>query len=196
MNIVPVDSLLSTIDKIRIVKYDYIDPRLGREECSVIAQELHSVFPNATTTHPDFIPNILCPATCSISDTTATLTLRTPIVWTDDTTKDIVVGALVRIVVYDTEQKTETNIDTKLLAFTTDTIQVSIWEKYNPDFSLVVYGTQVDDFMSVDKGQLGIIALKGIQELSASVTSLQSQLTAQAQQIAELTSLVNQLLKK
>ena len=185
MNIVPVDSMLSTIDKIRIVKYDYIDPRLGREECSVIAQELHSVFPNATTTHPDFIPNILCPATCSISDTTATLTLRTPIVWTDDTTKDIVVGALIRIVVYDTEQKTETNIDTKLLAFTTDTIQVSIWEKYNPDFSLVVYGTQVDDFMSVDKGQLGIIALKGIQELSASVTELQSQITSLQSQLAQ-----------
>ena len=50
------------------------------------------------------------------------------------------------------------------------------------------YGICYDDFI--------VHLIGAVQEHDKTITSLQSQLTAQAQQIAELTSLVNQLLKK
>ena len=50
------------------------------------------------------------------------------------------------------------------------------------------YGICYDDFI--------VHLIGAVQEQQKTITSLQSQLTAQAQQIAELTSLVNQLLKK
>jgi len=57
---------------------------------------------------------------------------------------------------------------------------VDKWDKFDITENLFVYGKQVDDFRNVDKDQLAILALKGVQELSA-------QNTQQAQQIQTLT---------
>ena len=83
-----------------------------------------------------------------------------------------------------------------MLSDETDTvIHGFIAQDVLPIYPQYVITTQEDTYQ-MDYTQFMGIAVKAIQELSKTITSLQSQLTAQAQQIAELTSLVNQLLKK
>lgn len=58
-NIKPCGSMLSIINQIEIVSFDFIDPRNMSDDCGVIAQQLISVFPNAVSKTNGFIPCFL-----------------------------------------------------------------------------------------------------------------------------------------
>lgn len=164
-NIQPVSSMLSIIDQINVVKYDYIDPRLGREECSVIAQELNDVFPNAINVNTDYIPNIL--NKCTHVNHDGIITLSVPLLSNPDNLKDITVGSSLKLMLSDNDGQTEREFITPILSvsFSDNTITITSWNDYMDSTLVVVYGTQVNDFLSIDKPQLGVMALQGVKEL-------------------------------
>jgi hypothetical protein len=52
--------------------------------------------------------------------------------------------------------------------------------------SVFVYGKEVDDFRNVDKEQLGVMAIKGIQELHSIATSHAKQIDVLTQKLEML----------
>jgi len=170
-NIEPVSNMLSIINQIVVVKYDYIDPRLGREECSVIAQELQTIFPNAINISTDYLPNIM--KLCSYTKQDDIITLSVPLQSTPDNLEDIKVGSILKLVISnDDTQDKEITTPILSISFTEHTIQVSSWEDYSDTSSVIVYGTRVDDYLSIDKPQLGVMALQGVKELHQTVLPL------------------------
>jgi hypothetical protein len=177
-NIEPVSNMLSIIRQVNVVKYDYIDPRLGREECSVIAQELQAVFPNAINVTTDYVPNIF--KRCSHVQQDDVVTLSVTLESTPEHLAAITVGATLKMMISDDDGETEREITTPILAvsFTDHMIQVSVWDKYMDTSIVYVYGTEVKDYLSVDKPQLGVMALQGVKELMSENEQLKSQVAA------------------
>ena len=189
-NIEPVSDMLSIIKLLNVVKYDYIDPRLGREECSVIAQELQTIFPNAINITTDYLPNIMKLCTYTKQDTIVTLSVS--LQSTPDNLDDIKVGSILKLLISNDETQ-EKEITTPILSisFTDHTIQVSSWEDYSDTSTVIVYGTQVDNYLSIDKPQLGVMALQGVKELVKQNADLQAIIDTQAAQIATILARLN-----
>ena len=174
-NIEPVSNMLSIIQQVNVVKYDYIDPRLGREECSVIAQELQAVFPNAINVTTDYVPNIF--KRCSHVQNDNIVTLSVTLESTPEHLAAITVGSTLKMMISDDGGETEREMTTPILAvsFTDHMIQVSMWENYRDTSIVYLYGTEVKDYLSVDKPQLGVMALQGVKELMSENEQLKSQ---------------------
>jgi len=172
-NIEPVSNMLSIIDQVNVVQYDYIDPRLGTEKCSVIAQELNAIFPNAINVTTDYVPNIFKSCTHVLEDGIVTITV--PLQSTADTINDIKVDARLKLVLSD-DTITEREITIPILAvnFSDNTIQVAAWDNYLDSTHIIVYGTEVKDFLSNDKPQLGVMALQGVKELHQIIATQQA----------------------
>ena len=62
------------------------------------------------------------------------------------------------------------------------------WEKYEDNISIIIYGKQVDDFHNVDKDQLGIMALKGVQEQDVIIKEQQQIISSLRDQVSLLTT--------
>jgi uncharacterized small protein (DUF1192 family) len=62
------------------------------------------------------------------------------------------------------------------------------WKDYEEEDTVFLHGKEVNDFRNVDKEQLGVLALKGVQELSSMVTVLQSENTQLKSQLANILS--------
>jgi hypothetical protein len=189
-NIEQVSNMISIINQINVVKYDYIDPRLGREECSVIAQELQTIFPNAINISTDYLPNIM--KLCSYTKQDDIITLSVPLQSTPDNLDDIKVGSILKLLISSDETQ-EKEITTPILSisFIDHTIQVSSWVDYSDTSTVIVYGTQVSNFLSIDKPQLGVMALQGVKELVKQNADLQAIIDTQAAQIATILARLN-----
>jgi hypothetical protein len=85
----------------------------------------------------------------------------------------------------DDNGETEREITTPILAvsFTDHMIQVSVWKNYNDASIVYLYGTEVKDYLSVDKPQLGVMALQGVKEV---YTHVQAANAATSSQMAAL----------
>jgi hypothetical protein len=186
-NIEPVSNILDIIQQVNVVKYDYIDPQYGREECSVIAQDLQAVFPNAINITTDYVPNIF--KICSHVQHEDVVTLSVTLASTSDNIADIKVGSTLKMMISD-DGKTERDVIVSILSvsFTEHTIQVSSWENYDEHSAVFVYGTEVKNFLSVDKPQLGVMALQGVKELQQIVIQQEERITKLEALIAKLTS--------
>jgi hypothetical protein len=166
-NIKPVGSLLDIINKIEVVSFDFIDSVTHkRDECGVIAQQLEEVFPNAVDKSQGVIANIVRRATrYDIQDGKMTIEYKR------SDGDELVVGCRVKLIVgsHEREADKHTNGDyiVKVLTVNADSIVVEWKEEFSMDgLSVVVYGKEVDDFRNVDKEQLAVMSIKGIQELS------------------------------
>ena len=173
-NIEPVSNMLDIIQQVNVVKYDYIDPQYGREECSVIAQELQAIFPNAISIATEYVPNIF--KICSHVQHDDVVILSVTLESTSDNLTDIKVGSILKMMISD-DGKTEKEVTKPIVSvnFTENTIQVSSWENYDKRSVVFVYGTEVKDFLSVDKPQLGVMALQGVKEVYTHVEQLKNE---------------------
>jgi hypothetical protein len=197
-NIQPVGSMLETINKIEIMSFDFIDSANNkRDECGVIAQQIESVFPNAVDTSNGIIPCYLTFATSQyvVNDDAHILFDYDH----SDTQQQFKVGDKIKI---HAGQKTDTidkdkgshHVVVKSIidgGFTTEK-----WKDYEADDGVFVYGKEVDDFRNVDKEQLGILALKGVQELSSMVSTLQAANATLESQVAALSASYASLLSR
>jgi hypothetical protein len=173
-NIQPVASMLETINKIEIMSFDFIDSANNkRDECGVIAQQLETIFPNAVDTSIGVIP-------CYLKFATSQIVVEDDVhILFDydhnDVEQQFKVGDKIKI---HAGQKTATIDKDKgshhvvVKSIINGGFITEKWKDYDVNDGVFVYGKEVDDFRNVDKEQLGILALKGVQELSSSVSSL------------------------
>jgi hypothetical protein len=183
-NIQPVGTMLETINKIEIMSFDFIDSANNkRDECGVIAQQLETVFPNAVDTSTGVIP-------CYLKFATSQYLVNGDVYILfdydhNDVQQQFKVGDNIKIHAgQNTADKGSHHVVVKSIidgGFTT-----APWKDYDVNDGVFLHGKEVNDFRNVDKEQLGILALKGVQELSSSVTSLQAANAAASSQMASL----------
>lgn len=152
---------LEVIDKINIVSYEHIDQMKEKEvRFGVVAQQLREYLPSAVRQTTDWIPNVYQPVVKQIAEG-GTVHLffaeRVP----------SIIGKLLRLV-------GKKDILVRVLAHGTHSLVV---DEYPVEGELFAYGTREDDFLVVDKQQLGVLALQGIKELMMEVQDLRRQLS-------------------
>jgi hypothetical protein len=193
-NIRKVDSILDTIHQIDVVSYDHIDLRKSSIQYGVVAQQIKPVLPSAVSIGKNWVPAPYAIAKShSLEEGIVTLIV-------DTSSPELQVGRRIRLYIeYD---KKETEYETELISLTSTSITCKVWDTYHNDDVVVVYGVEVDDFLSVDKQQLGLLALAGVQEVhkmvavhESTISSLQSQITMLLSQNASLQSQLASLLK-
>jgi hypothetical protein len=183
-NIQPVGAMLETINRIEIVSFDFIDePNNKRDECGIIAQQLETVFPNAVDTSTGVIP-------CYLKFATSQYLVNGDVYILfdydhNDVQQQFKVGDNIKIHAgQNTADKGSHHVVVKSIidgGFTT-----APWKDYEENDGVFLHGKEVDDFRNVDKEQLGILALKGVQELSSSVVALEAANAAASSQMATL----------
>ena len=176
-NIRKVDSILDTIHQIDIVSYDHIDLQKSSVQYGVVAQQIKPFLSSAVSAGKNWVPApYAISKSHSLQEGLVTLMV-------DASSPELQVGRRIRLYIeYD---KKETEYETELISLTSTSITCKVWDTYHNDDVVVVYGVEVDDFLSVDKQQLGLLALAGVQELhktisvhESTIASLQSQNTA------------------
>ena len=161
-NIRKVDSILDTIHQIDVVSYDHIDLRKSSIQYGVVAQQIKPVIPSAVSSGKNWVPAPYAIAKShSLQEGLVTLIV-------DTSSPELQVGRRIRL--YIEYNKKETEYETELISLTPISITCKVWDTYHNDDVVVVYGVEVDDFLSVDKQQLGLLALAGVQEVHKMVT--------------------------
>ena len=156
------NDILNKINQLSMQKYNYIDKKYydGNTVYGLIAQDVKEVFPEAININKHPIPNINKDVSSIVADgDTVILTL-------DDFT--VKVDDVLYLVVNDKR------VFVKVLAFTDTTITVNKWDQYDDNDKVLVYGTMIDDFHTLDGSYLGILSLSGIQELTKQIKELQA----------------------
>ena len=159
---------LDIVNSIRVVEYDYMDsthaPHVSH---GVIAQELQKVYPEAITTKTEYIPSVFSKAV-NVSDTTTTVTLQVP------NEHFLQQGDMIKVTTKQGEDKKDRSM-TVVFVDSPTSFTVSKWESYTQEEEVFVFGKQVNDFLTVDKMQLGVLALGASQTLSKQVKELQEE---------------------
>jgi hypothetical protein len=184
-NITKVSNCLNIINKINIVSYNYIDPFKGNYDAyGVIAQDIYNIIPSAINKSKDIVPNIMKPA-LSIShiDDYICINIKTNI----DENDDIKIGSILILYVNNSSNK-EVQLKTKILYinYNDGIIHVEKWDNYNEIDKVFIYGTEVDNYLSVNKSTLGILALQGVKELSEIIDKQEEKIAAQQSQLDKL----------
>ena len=185
-NIQPVGPMLETINKIEIMSFDFIDePNNKRDECGVIAQQLETVFPNAVDTSAGFVPCYLKFATSQhlVNDDVHILFDYD----STDSQQNFKVGDKIKIHAgQNSDDKDKGSHHVIVKSIIDGGFVIEKWKDYEEDDTVFLHGKEVNDFRNVDKEQLGVLALKGVQELSSMVTTLQAANAATSSQMAAL----------
>jgi hypothetical protein len=175
-NITPVSESLSMLHRLSIVKYDRIDVMEGSTDAGVIAQDVQNILPHAVSKSTTIIPNIYQHARqYAMGNTVRVVVDRLP-----DEIKD---GTKIRIFIRVSDsQKQYEEMITHVID---NSFEIKPWDNYSPDDKVFVYGTEVDDFLAVDKDQIGMLAAAGVKELhqivlhqSSVISQLEARLSA------------------
>jgi len=197
-NIQPVGDMLEIINMIEIVSFDFIDePNNKRDECGVIAQQLETVFPNAVDKSIGVIPCYLKFATSqhNVGD-------DVHILFDYDSTdpqQNFKVGDKIKIHAgqkTDTEDKDKGSHHVVVKSIIDGGFITEKWKDYDAEDGVFLHGKEVDDFRNVDKEQLGVLALKGVQELSSMVSALNGTCAALQQENIQLKSQLTNILSR
>jgi sugar lactone lactonase YvrE len=161
-NIVTTTDALDIINQINIVKYDYIHEERGSVKHGIIAQELQQVYPDAVGTIRNVIPSHLTVVDFDLEGSNTVLIKCS-------TAHDLIVNDTVKLDIGDTYS------EKVILEVPSDTtFIVSVWDNFSATSSVSLYGKYVDDFLSYDKAQIGILAAGACKTLSGQVSTLQS----------------------
>jgi hypothetical protein len=150
---------LDVIDRIKIVQYEHIDREKEKEvRFGVVAQQLRECFPTAVRETTDWIPNVYQPVEKQIlSGGAVSLFFKDRV--------PPITGKLLKLI-------GEKDILVRVLAQGTHSLVV---DEFPIEEQLFAYGTREDDFLVVDKQQLGVLAIQGIKELMEEVRALRSE---------------------
>ena len=157
-NIEPVANALDRISKLDVVSYDHIDSvKEGHVGYGVLAQQVREQVPTAVHTIKEYVPNVfqkVLQQFSSLQGVHLFFSERVP----------IIVGKTVNMIVGDREFAVKV-IDQGTHSLIVEPYPVTEKEAF-------VYGTLEEDFLVVDKAQLGILALQGVKELMREVAEL------------------------
>ena len=170
-NIKSVTNARSILDRLEIVSYDRIDQNYKGSDMGIIAQNVKEALPRAINIQTQFIPNIYARATHAI------LPNQNVIIYVPCIHENITTGVTVRLMIV--KGNKEETYEAPLINWTGSSFEVTPWEDYSADHHVFAYGTEVNDFLAVEKDQIGILAAACVKEWNPIITS-------QAAQIATL----------
>ena len=121
----------------------------------VIAQDVYKIFPESVKINPNSIPSIYKYADNIMIDGNNIIILI-----------DIHDITILKkgIDIYLTIDSID--IKVTLIDFTYNSLTVSRWENFDINKQVLVYGTLIDDFHTIDKDYLSVVCMGGVQELS------------------------------
>jgi hypothetical protein len=185
-NIVITRDSLDIINQINIVSYDYIDSGRGSVKHGIVAQQLKQVYPDAVDTLRNVIPSHLTVVDFDL-DASENIIIKC------STPHELLVNDTVKL---DIDNK---RLDKVILEVPSDTtFIVSSWDNFSATSSVSLYGKYVNDFLSYDKSQIGILAAGACQTLSGQVSTLQAEnleLRSTVQEVVELRSTVQEVVE-
>jgi hypothetical protein len=159
------DSALQKIMAIQPKTYNYIDPLRGNQTVfGFIAQQIKEVIPEAIKLQRGIVPNIFCVAECFLNVITFPHNIAT---------YNLAVDMRISIVsILDQQYQQSTYTITRV---NTETKTITLDRNINSS-KVFVYGTEVDDFHSLDKSYIYTLNVCATQKLSQKVDNLLSRL--------------------
>ena len=172
---------VDALQKMRDIKprtFKYIDNKRNTSEIvyGYIAQEVHSVFPEATKPVTDVVPNIN--AMCAMSGNVITM---------DTTNLETDIDGVVydRLIVYDANE-----VKIKITFTVVDDTHIE-FENHDADIPLTgddvfVYGQEVDNFLTIEKSYIACITTSAVQELDRLLTAEKAKTALLETQMADV----------
>jgi len=162
-NIKPAIDTLDIVNNLNFVSFDYIDSTKTSVKHGLIAQELQKVYPDAVNTNRALLPTHLEIVDFDLEPSNTVLIKC-------QSAHGLVVNDEVKLDI-------DNNFSYKtILEVPSETsFVVEAWDNFSPTSSVSLYGKQVDDFLSIDKQQIGILAAQACQTLSGQVSTLQAE---------------------
>lgn len=158
------ESDLKTLNQIHVTDYRYKDEVAfgGSFHKGVIAQELETVFPEAVSTHADFIPDIFSPAeTAVVIAGTLTVTMKDM--------HHLETNDIVRLLTHSGAR------EVSVVIISENVFKVDDWTEEISE--VFVYGKKAADFRTVDYNSIFSLGISAIQELYRQLQSLKDELT-------------------
>ena len=156
------DTALEKILSIQPKKYDYIDPERGTSNVyGFIAQQIKQVIPEAVKVQTDLVPNIFSVAECQ----TNIITFGSNII-IDKSIQNNKITIIDMQGTKDTYNIIDTDVTTNSITVDKDIIGDKVF----------VYGTEVEDFHTLDKSYIYTLNVCATQILSEKVNTLTSQI--------------------
>lgn len=167
---------LDDIARLTFYEYDNRVSLADRKEYGVLANDIKEVFPHMVSETAGWCPNIKQYAKHQLLDSgNVRIILDTP-------DEDIKVNDKIRLHVFSAAKKRnapvvgpvdesaphgfESQVECVILRVDELTVfEVAKWEAYDPEDGVFVYGTHKEDILTLDKIQLAMVALQGVQEL-------------------------------
>ncbi len=172
------DEVYSTLSIVQPRKFKYIDKVYNKnlDNYGFIAQEIEQTLPVAVSKQVGFIPNIYTTANSSTINSSTILFFNSSITLT----KDIEINSDLRL--YDISNNM---IETKILSFTDSYFHIE-YDKPIPLNKIFVYGTKVNDYLSVDKDHIFTLT-------TAAVIHMKKQMDTQSTIIQSLQAQIDEL---
>ena len=192
-NIVSVKDSLDIVNKLNICSFDFVD-NIPQSKKSVkhgfIAQEVFEVYPEATSYFKGFLPTANCIAQTLLVDSTVKITTPVPHQFIISDTIEIIIG--------------ENRKQLSIVSIISDTeFTVSVWNDYDANKDIIVFGKKTEEMLSIDPSQFGILATGACQILSqqndnlqSQVSTLQNENSSLQAQVASQQSTINAILAK
>jgi hypothetical protein len=152
------NELLNKINSLPLQNYNFIDKKYyeGKTIYGLIAQDVKKILPEAVTIIKEYIPNI---------------------------NKIVSFYEMNNKIILEVSNNTKTNDNikliinempfyTKVIDSTYNSITIDKWSNYNNSDNVLVYGTMIDDFHTLNQSYLGVLSLGGIRQLSKQIKFL------------------------
>lgn len=177
--ICPLSELLPKLDQINFVSYDRVDKKAGSHEVGILAQNVIQVFPKMVSLKSGYLPNVqqkidhtLMADDIIFIRMTNTLPLKE---------NDIVLCLI-------TATNGTQHYPAEILHATDVSIEVKKWINYSPSDEVFLHGTMVDDYHTIDIGQIGILGAACAKELYQMVKCQAETITVLKKQIDDLSA--------
>ena len=155
-NIQPVTNSLLKLSKLDIVEYDKIDYKENGADIGIIAQNVETILPKSISKSTKYIPNIYERISYELIDNSIRIFINS---------KEIQKNTKIRLYINKISIDKEIEYDCTVINYADESFDIKKWDNYSEDDKVFVYGTEIDDFLSVDKDQIGILAAGGVKEL-------------------------------
>jgi hypothetical protein len=165
INNADMNEILSKINKLQFKNYNYINKNQykGNKVYGLLAQDVVNVIPEAVNLTTEYLPNIMkySESINIVNDKVIINIVNNNILKVGDYIKLVINKYGERIV--------------KVHGISDNSITVSMWHNIDTTEKVLVYGSQVNDYHTLDASYLGILALAGVKELYQQIEKIKLQ---------------------
>lgn len=165
INNADMNEILSKINKLQFKNYNYINKNQykGNKVYGLLAQDVVSVIPEAVNLSTEYLPNVM--------KYSESINIVNDKVIINIVTNNILkVGDYIKLIIDKYGEKI-----VKVYDINDNSITVSMWHNIDTTANVLVYGSQVNDYHTLDASYLGVLALAGVKELYQQIEKIKLQ---------------------